>query len=298
MCEWKNLNLKIIYKMFIELSKIKENQTKKEKESVYPIAIVKGDKKCKDYNKLVYLNTNAKEEGSVNIDIPYDCNFEILPNTDENKRDVYYVAGASGSGKSYIATQIAKNYNKLYPDREIYIVSKLDDDSTIDKSGINIQRIDWRKLINNFDINIFSNCMIIFDDCDTIEGKEGKLLKNVIDDIAIMGRRHSEAQGNITLLFLTHYLTNYKATRLILNEATHLILYPQNSSYHQLYYILKNYVGLDDNESRKLKKLGSRWISIHKNYPQYYVSQFKVKLLNQDEEDKEPILKKISKKKI
>jgi ABC-type dipeptide/oligopeptide/nickel transport system ATPase component len=284
--------------MRLDLSKIKENQTKKEKESEYPIAIVKGNKKCIDFNKLVYLNTETAKniKGSISVDIPYDCSFEILPNTDENKRDVFYVAGASGSGKSYIATQIAKNYNKLYPDREIFIVSKLDDDSTINNSGLNIQRIDWRKLINNFDINIFFNCMVIFDDCDTIEGKEGKLLKNVIDDIAIMGRKHTDGQGNITLLFLTHYLTNYKSTRLILNEATHLILYPQNSSYHQLLYILKNYVGLDDDETKQLKKLGSRWICIHKNYPQYIISQFKVKILNQDEEEEIKPKKKISKK--
>jgi hypothetical protein len=277
--------------MFLELSNIKEQKKKgKDPEESYPIAIVKGDKKCKDYNKLVYVNTSTTK-GDIKIEIPYDCNFEILPNTDENKRDVFYVAGASGSGKSYIATQIARNYNKLYPDRDIYIVSKLDDDSTINNSGINIIRLNWKKLIDNFDINVFYNCMMIFDDCDTIEGKEGKILKNVIDDIAIMGRKHSEGQGNISLLFLTHYLTNYKATRLILNEATHLILYPQNTSYHPLYYLLKNYVGLDEAESRKLKKLGSRWVCIHKNYPQYLISQYEVKLLNIDEEDNKQILK-------
>lgn len=271
--------------MYLELSNIKEQKKKgKEADESYPIAIVKGDKKCKDFNKLVYVNTSTNK-GDIKIEIPYECNFEILPNTDENKRDVFYVAGASGSGKSYIATQIAKNYNKLYPDRDIYIVSKLDDDSTINNSGINIIRLNWKKLIDNFDINVFYNCMMIFDDCDTIEGKEGKILKNVIDDIAIMGRKHSEGQGNISLLFLTHYLTNYKATRLILNEATHLILYPQNTSYHPMYYLLKNYVGLDEAESRKLKKLGSRWVCIHKNYPQYLISQYEVKLLNVDEED-------------
>jgi hypothetical protein len=277
--------------MFLELSNIKEQKKKgKDPEESYPIAIVKGDKKCKDYNKLVYVNTSTTK-GDIKIEIPYECNYEILPNTDENKRDVFYVAGASGSGKSYIATQIARNYNKLYPDRDIYIVSKLDDDSTINNSGINIIRLNWKKLIDNFDINVFYNCMMIFDDCDTIEGKEGKILKNVIDDIAIMGRKHSEGQGNISLLFLTHYLTNYKATRLILNEATHLILYPQNTSYHPLYYLLKNYVGLDEAESRKLKKLGSRWVCIHKNYPQYLISQYEVKLLNIDEEDNKQSLK-------
>jgi len=282
--------------MFLELSNIKEQKKKgKDPEESYPIAIVKGDKKCKDYNKLVYVNTSTTK-GDIKIEIPYECNFEILPNTDENKRDVFYVAGASGSGKSYIATQIARNYNKLYPDRDIYIVSKLDDDSTINNSGINIIRLNWKKLIDNFDINVFYNCMMIFDDCDTIEGKEGKILKNVIDDIAIMGRKHTTNQGNITLLFLTHYLTNYKATRLILNEATHLILYPQNSSYHQLYYILKNYVGLDDKDTKELKKLGSRWICFHKNYPQYYVSQYKAKLLNIDEEEIKPKKKGLNRK--
>ena len=247
-----------------------------------PIALIKGDDRNKTVNKFLCVNADDND-GSKSIDLPDDLFFQPLPDTDKNKRNIWYNAGASGCGKSYTAKTIANNYVKLYPKRPIYIVSKLDQDETIDSIQGNVKRLNYREFEDNPpDINEFYDCMIIFDDFDTISPKKvlDRVL-NFIDDISIMGRKHKDKQGNISMVVISHFLTNYKKTRLILNECDFMTLFPQATSTHALNYVLKNYVGMDKNDVQKLKKLG-RWVMIHKMYPQYVLSQQKAYLLNQD----------------
>jgi len=239
-----------------------------------PLDMFQGNSQIKD----LYQKVKDEEKKDKSIIIPDDSIFNILPSPDEKKRSVYYIAGASGSGKSYMARGLAEAYKKMFPNREIYLVSKLNEDSTLDNMKIGKpKRLDVEALVDEYPaLEDFKDTMIIFDDYDTFEGKTGKIVQQLIDDLAIQGR-HS----NTTILCLTHYITNYKKTRLILNEATHFIVYPQATSFSALKYLLGTHIGLDKDEIQKLKKLG-RWVCISKNYPQYMISQHMAKLLHQD----------------
>jgi hypothetical protein len=248
-----------------------------------PIALIKGDERNKHFNKFLCVNEKDDIKGAKNVNLPDDLMFQPLPDTNQNKRDVYYIAGASGSGKSYSAKTIANNYLKLYPDRQIYVVSKLDEDETLDSIIKPVIRLNYKEFEEDPpDLDDFYDCLIIFDDFDTIQPKKlmDKVL-NFIDDIATMGRKHKDGQGNVSMIVISHYLTNYKKTRLILNECSHMVLFPQATSSHALNYVLKNYIGMDKNDVQKLKKLG-RWVMIHKMFPQFVLSSQKAYLLNQE----------------
>ena len=209
-----------------------------------------------------------------------DGQFELLPSPDPKKREVYYIAGASGSGKSYIAKGLAAYYHKLFPDRNIYLVSKLDEDDTLDALKF-LKRIPVQSFVDEYpELDEFKDCMVIFDDFDTLTGDAEKVICKIIDDLAIMGR-HS----NTTLLALSHYLTNYKKTRLILNEATHIIVYPLSTSYHALFYLLKNYVGVEEADLKALRKSGTRWICFTKHYPQVAITQHMAKVLHTGDDE-------------
>lgn len=247
-----------------------------------PISILKGDDRNKKVNRLLCYDEN-KDKGEKTINLSDDLFFQPIPDTDKNKRKIWYIAGASGSGKSYTAKIIANNYVKLYPDRTIFVISKLDEDETLDSIEGDLERLNYQEFDDNPpDINEFSDCLIIFDDFDTIQPKKvlDKVL-NFIDDISIMGRKHKDGQGNVSMIVISHYLTNYKKTRLILNECDYLTLFPQATSSHALNYVLKNYVGMDKHDVKALKKLG-RWVMIHKMYPQYVLSHQTAYLLNQE----------------
>lgn len=245
-----------------------------------PIAMISGGHLDKE---LLYIHDKGAKGHTIKL--PPDSSFLLLPCPLKDKREIFYVAGASGSGKSYQARGIAERYKKLFPDREIYLISKLDEDETLDtmKTG-RPKRIKTKTLETDpiTDIEIFKNSLVIFDDYDTFPDPMGKIVQRLIDDIATMGRHH-----NISMMCLSHYLTNYKKTRLLLNEASHYIVYPQATSFHALKHLLASHVGMEADEVKALKKMG-RWVCIHKCYPQWLVSEHEAKILNQDIDGKTP----------
>ena len=221
------------------------------------------------------LSDSVKDKS---INLPDDeSTFQLLPSPDPDRREVFYIAGASGSGKSHIAKGLGECYKRLHPDREVYLISKLGEDATLDSMKPKPKRINIQTLIDDYpDLNEFSECLVIFDDYDTFTGDAEKIVHKLIDDLATMGR-HTKT----TMLCLSHYLTNYKKTRLLLNEATHIVVYPQATSYHALGYLLKTHVGMTKDDVRDLKKMG-RWVCIYKHYPQWLISGKHARLLNQD----------------
>lgn len=242
-----------------------------------PIAIVRGDPKGKHFGDLLILNTDPKSRGRKTIDLPDSSLFEVIPNTD-SRREVIWCCGQSGSGKSYQAKCFAENYHKLYPDRDIYLISKLKEDETLDSADAPIQRLDPETAVEKLQVNNMYECCVIFDDYDTVGPKKLALqLQTLMEDIATMGRRHGK-QGCITMLCLSHNITNYRKTRLLLNECHKYIVFPLSSSYHQLRYLLRSYVGLDKDDIRSLRKMG-RWVMISRGFPSYLVSAQQAKLL-------------------
>jgi len=228
--------------------------------------------------RTLYNRIRNDQERDTSLRIPDDSTFQLIPSPDPTKREIWYIAGASGSGKSYIARQLAEGYKKLFPSRDVYLISKLNEDSTLDTMKVGKpKRISIQSLVDDYpSVDEFRDCMVIFDDYDTFQGAEGKTVQTLIDDLAIQGRH-----TNTTMLCLTHYITNYKKTRLLLNEATHFVIYPQATSYHALKYLLATHIGMDQDQIKELRKLG-RWISVSKNYPQYLVSQHYAKVLHQE----------------
>ena len=222
----------------------------------------------------------ASKGADKRIELPPGSTFSLLPSPDKDKREVWFIAGPSGAGKSYIAKNLAEKYRKQFPDRQVYLVSKLPEDETLDSmKGGKPVRINVQKLVDQpiKDLEPLRNCLILFDDYDTYTAPFDKAVFKLIDDIATMGRH-----TNTSMLCMSHYLTNYKKTRLLLTEATHYVIYPNSTGRQALTYFLKTYVGMDDDEVSSLKKMGSRWICIHKNFPMWLVSEHSAKLLHME----------------
>jgi len=240
------------------------------------------DDKYTTIDKRIEKLKDTIEKTEVNtIDIGYEAKFELLPNPNGKDRSIWYIGGASGAGKSYIAKSISENYLKLFPERKIYLVSSLTEDKTLDSmKPTKPLRIDHNTFVEDpINIKELKNSLIIFDDVDVIAPKKLNLaVFNLIDHIAMEGRHH-----NISLIFITHFTGgNFRSTRLILQETHNYIVFPKATSYHQLRYLLETHVGMQTKEIRDLRKMHTRWVCIGKDYPGYLITEHIAKLLHGD----------------
>ena len=98
--------------------------------------------------------------------------FQYIP--DENKeRFISYICGASGSGKSYFASDLANAYKKQNPQNPVYLLSYVDSDSSIERvKDIERIKLDSDFLTTDLNAEDFANSLIIFDDCDCITEKK------------------------------------------------------------------------------------------------------------------------------
>ena len=119
----------------------------------------------------IYLSSPEQEDEVEQIvpkiEIPTDEKdliIQHLPFKDKikgNSRQILYISGQSGSGKSYYTKSYVEEYIKLYPNNLIFLFSVLEEDETLDA----IKKIKRVKLNDDFyntmfSIDDFKNCFI------------------------------------------------------------------------------------------------------------------------------------------
>lgn len=261
-----------------------------------PIAIVKGGK---DHNTIINIDMEPKHESNENDKTSYfddvaddvsiksinkgtkelyiydDGVIEPLPNF--NKQQFIYISGPNGSGKSYYIRKWLIQYQKVYPDRQIYLFSNAYKDEALDdfKNLLRI-KID-EKLLNKKPIRPekFSNSIVIFDDVDSIQNpKLSKAIVALYNAILKDGRKLG-----ITCIVTSHLMNNGARTKEIYNECSIIVFPTRGSNYYALTYALKRYIGLDQKQIKHISKLPTRMATIYKNYPQYVLYEKGIYLL-------------------
>ena len=229
-------------------------------------------------NKIVYLDSDIKEDKKDddliqnynNIKIPMDSTFQLLPR-DDGEREILYITGASGSGKSFFTKQYCKEYKKLYPDRPIYLFSLLKSDTSLDDIKPKRVKLDIDLYDNPIPIEEFSESLVIFDDIDVISDKKiREAVYNILNNILEIGRHNK-----ISCINTNHLATNGKDTKRILNESFYIVYFPHGSA-HGIKYLLNNYLGIGKKDIEKAKASKSRWCVVRKNYPQIMITEHNI----------------------
>lgn len=180
-----------------------------------------------------------------------------------------YVPAPSGSGKSTWVGMYLKMLRILYPKRKIVIFSRVDEDKPLDRFS-NLERVDLNEFATSVpQVEEFKNEILIFDDIDTILDRNiVKVLRQFRDDVLEVGRHFK-----ITCISTSHIITNFMATRTLINEAQAVVVFPKGGSYGQIRGFLDRYMGFDRSLIEELRTLPTRWIYIHKEYPQYIIHE-------------------------
>jgi hypothetical protein len=245
------------------------------------IAIIDKSLKYKRQNK-VYMNNKSsddefiKEFKSISID---DGEFILSPDKDI-ERQTLYCCGSAGSGKSYFVAQYVQEYHKTFKNNMIYLVSENEEDPAFDKLDY-VKRIIIEDLHENpLDWKEFQNCLIIFDDIDSIKGKLGKTIDDLRDKLLKNSRKFK-----VSVISTSHDACGVKL-KSVLNESKIIVFFMLNYN-RSLKYLLESYLGLGKNAIQKLRKNSntSRWTAYVKGYPSYLVQQKLITTVNKYEED-------------
>jgi hypothetical protein len=209
----------------------------------------------------IYNSVKSATENQRSLSLMDGGTCQVLP--DPEKRSIVYVFGASGSGKSYFVKGYVQEWKKLHPKAPVYVFSRLEKDESLDEIKpkrvlIDDSLADERITTDDFE----PNSMVIFDDIDTLPKNQLDAVYSIMNDILQVGRHR-----NIYCCITSHLGSDYKKTRVILNEAHGICIFPNGSSAKQITYVLETYAGLDKADIKKLRKLPSRWVFVRKAYP-------------------------------
>jgi len=240
-----------------------------------PIAKIKVDGKKKD--KIVYLDENSSSNNNYKEIIlkPNQGKFQYIP--DENKeRFIAYIVGASGSGKSFFASQLANEYKKLFPKNPIYLLSYLDNDSSIDQvKGIKRIKLNDEFIDTDLDASDFSDSLVIWDDTDCITDKAMILkLRDLLGKMLNTGRHCRNS-----VIYLSHIACNGLQTKSILNECHSLTFFNATLGGRTKTYLLNQYLGLNKKQIEAVDKIEGRAITICKTYPMVLIAEKEIKFI-------------------
>lgn len=188
----------------------------------------------------------------------------------------YFTGGMTGLGKSTVIADIASEYKKMFPEREIYLFCRTGGDEAFE--GIDI----LEKVVNgdsdvDYEMEEFTQdgpAMVIFDDMDNLPDKKQKQkIHALMSDMMANGRKLG-----LTTCYMTHIIYNYSQTRGPINENNKFIFFNGGNRKHILRY-LGDQVGLKPREAEFILQLDTRWTCISMLPPKYIITENQIMML-------------------
>ena len=233
-----------------------------------PIAEIIDNSKFKK-SKIIYLDSDAECHNAFNHLHIDSGRLQQIPNPNI-ERQILYICGSSGSGKSFYTKLYLQQYEKQFPKNKIYMFSAVGEDESLKEVKIDYINLES---IQDEDITAedFKDSLVIFDDCEALGNKKiKKKVENILDSVITTGRHY-----NVYCVITRHNLYDGIATKKILNECSSVTFFMKTAGQRSVKYLLYNYFGLSNEQIDKIKKIKSRHITILKQYP-------KIVLANQD----------------
>lgn len=205
--------------------------------------------------------------------------FYKYPLCENMQRDAIVIFGQSGSGKSYWANNYCRLYHSLYPKNNIIMITC---NEKIDETfkGLPYKRLllnDTEKVKNmKYDEATFKNSLVILDDIETNNKEIKKFARNLRDILYEKSRKHKTV-----ILSIIHRALQSNHTITQNNECTGVVIFPRKNP-RESRNILDRYFDLDGNTIKEImnEKRNSWSIYVHKEYPRFYLTEKKIKMID------------------
>ena len=166
------------------------------------IAVIKSDK-MKDKSICFSLENDSINHSIEKVEVKKPQMIQVVPDITA-ERTCLFVAGMSGSGKSYWTSKYVTEYKKRFKNNKIYLISPITDDKSI--NGLNPIRINPKSqqfIDDPPSVEDFKDSLLICDDIEAYDKKIVASIMSIINSILTTGRHF---RGSI--IFLAHQATN------------------------------------------------------------------------------------------
>jgi hypothetical protein len=234
----------------------------------------------KDNKKVVSITDQETIKSFNRLDLT-DGKFQHIPN--ENNplgRTIGYLTAPSGAGKSTYVYNYCKEWQKKNKDKPIYLFSALGDDPSLDKLKPARIKIDEDLITNPIKADEFDDgSMVIFDDVDCISNKKiRESIYKTMNQVLEVGRHYK-----LHCLITNHLPTMGHDGKRIINECHFVVYFPKSGANGVgLKRLLCDYLGLDINDIKKIKKMNTRWATVFKQYPNFIMTERSCFTLDED----------------
>lgn len=217
-----------------------------------------------DGERLTQIRLNNENE----MFFPYINDFHT-----EKQTQRYYICGESGVGKTTFLVRLIFEFHKKYPKSKILFFSSKTQDENIDKMKF-VERveIDDDILTNQYTLpEITENSKPVLTIFDDIEDFPNKKITKEIDRLLNEILRNGRSYG-IYCAYTHHQPSDYKATRNLIFEATHCVIFPKRSGKDAYNYFMEKKLNLNKKIIDKINGLKSNYVCIKKNIPKCVIS--------------------------
>lgn len=227
------------------------------------ISYIDEEKIPEGQEKLTQIRLNAENETF----FPYINDFNTTKQTQR-----IYVCGESGVGKTTFLLKYLTEFHKKYPKSKILFFSSKMEDENIDKLNyVERVQIDEDILTNPYTLAEIAEtkpCLTIFDDIEDFQTKKiTKEIDRLLNEILRNGRSYG-----IYCIYTHHQPSDYKATRNLIFEATHCVIFPKRAGKDAYNYFLESKMNLRKKLVEKINGLKSNFVCIKKNIPKCIIA--------------------------
>jgi hypothetical protein len=236
--------------------------------------------KIEGTKKKLYVS-GEDDDGKKELILTGNQKFQVTFDPD-TERQIFAVFGSSGSGKSYFARQLLKEYNELHKKSNIYLFSPVVDDKSLETVK-NLCKIDISNpefLSEEITLDDLKDSCVLFDDTESISNKMvNKKVQTLAEMLLERGRHH-----NISVIFLNHTPCNGKQTKKILMESHAITIFLKTLGGRNLKYLLESYLSLSKEQIKIVKgmKRDGRALTFVKSYPMVAIAEKRAVILEDD----------------
>lgn len=206
----------------------------------------------------------------------------VQPVPDEDGREVGYIVGQSGAGKTVFLVNYLVEYLTMFENNSAFIFTGASPD---DPAYTNVRanpRMNTRITFASIGKDIleqplepesFENSLVVFDDTGAIEDKDvKKKIDNLRSRLCLVGRHK-----RVSVVTTNHLESEFtdKSLKTAITEAHFLVIFPRYGTEVGLNRLLTTWYGLpnrskeDKEVHTRIKNVASRWVYLRKGYPKY-----------------------------